>query len=635
MPPRQTAPKKSSKAPRKATSSKKSAAEEEHAPDSSPLPPLPPSDDEVALLPIQSPIPDKKKRKAPAHRSPLPARAKRVKQPGKPDQPRAKRTHEQVEADNKEIAALKADIAQLHEERLEALARMEVAQDASEKGAAEATVMFKSRGGTKKDKPVVGATFGRREQEQELDSQDSDGPFLEFDDDDFNAVAEADERIRRALKAEKLARAKEADRYNLDKLPPIAPLPAKVSKTRQKGAGRAAVEQAKEKLLSHKRFLSGDESDLEVPKKKLKAAFPTGVAKDWRNKVTAVGTTKKQGAKAAGDSIGGLADDDLDDLRPIGFGRNKSTIEILSDSEDETPTKPQHRPIHARKDVPIKSEGKPQLKHAAPKAKAEASMAVDSEVAGLPEFARAAWCTQLSLPFITTSELVQLGWEICELGEEVKVVQLVFDIVFPGNSYKVKKGCPIYVTAMARLSDKRHLIGSQTVKLVDAFFDTVEYINKPKKIAKYANWAIDDNGPAWYERPTPRGLVHGVPGFIPTHRIREVDVKVQRRLRQSLHSRRRDDLCGARACFQPAHNGVKVLNGPFSKGKVGEYVIDFTKAARRLEAWRWNKIMTACVTQIQEEDGHLISASAAMNVDRGTMVLGSSPVKGSDEDEVD
>lgn len=60
------------------------------------------------------------------------------------------------------------------------------------------------------------------------------------------------------------------------------------------------------------------------PKKKLKAAFPTGVAKDWRNKVTAVGTTKKQGAKAAGDSIGGLADDDLDDLRPIGFGRNKS-----------------------------------------------------------------------------------------------------------------------------------------------------------------------------------------------------------------------------------------------------------------------------------------------------------------------
>jgi hypothetical protein len=93
--------------------------------------------------------------------------------------------------------------------------------------------MFKSRGGTKKDKPVVGATFGRREQEQELDSQDSDGPFLEFDDDDFNAVAEADERIRRALKAEKLARAKEADRYNLDKLPPIAPLPAKVSKVSQ------------------------------------------------------------------------------------------------------------------------------------------------------------------------------------------------------------------------------------------------------------------------------------------------------------------------------------------------------------------------------------------------------------------
>ncbi|KAJ7871546.1 hypothetical protein B0H13DRAFT_2554441 [Mycena leptocephala] len=577
-------------------------------------------DDEVALLPIQSPIPDKKKRKAPAHRSPLPARAKRAKQPGKPDQPRAKRTHEQVEADNKEIAALKADIARLHEERLEALARMEVAQDASEKGAAEATVMFKSRGGTKKDKPIVGATFGCREQEQELDSQDSDGAFLEFDDDDFNAVAEADERIRRALKAEKLARAKEADRYNLDKLPPIAPLPAKVSKTRQKGTGRAAVEQVKEKMLSHKRFLSGDESDLEVPKKKLKAAFPTGVAKDWRNKVTAVGTTKKQGAKAAGDSIGGLADDDLDDLRPIGFGRNKSTIEILSDSEDETPTKPQHRPIHARKD----------------------------EVAGLPEFARAAWCTQFIPTFYHYIGTRQLGWEICELGEEVKVVQPVFDIVFPGNSYKVKKGCPIYVTAMARLSDKRHLIGSQTVKLVDAFFDTVEYINKPKKIAKYANWAIDDNGPAWYERPTPRGLVHGVPGFIsPTGLFRSqfcispltAFVKSTSKSKGDFGNRfihAAAMICaGLERAFNQHITGVKVLNGPFSKGKVGEYVIDFTKAARRLEAWRWNKIMTACVTQIQEEDGHLISASAAMNVDRGTMVLGSSPVKGSDEDEVD
>jgi hypothetical protein len=66
---------------------------------------------------------------------------------------------------------------------------------------------------------------------------------------------------------------------------------------------------------------------------------------------------------------------------------------------------------------------------------------------------------------------------------------------------------------MARLGDKRHLIGVQTAKLIDTFFSTVEYTDKPNKIAKYANYAIEDNGPASYEEPAPRGLVHGVPGY--------------------------------------------------------------------------------------------------------------------------
>lgn len=254
----------------------KKNTQEEHAPDSSPLPPLPPSDDE-----LPAPIANAKKRKAPPPRSPLPKRDNRVKNPGAPDQPRSKRTHAEVEADKQEIATLKADIARLHQERLEALARMEVAEDTNAEAAAESTVMFKSLMGGKKNKPIVGSTFGRREQEQELDPHDGDNPFLEFEDEDFDAAAEADERIRRALKAEKRARAMEADRYNLDKLPPIPLAPAKVSKVshcrilrtflltgvqaRQKGAGRVAIEQAKDKL-SHKRDLSGDDSepDLEV-----------------------------------------------------------------------------------------------------------------------------------------------------------------------------------------------------------------------------------------------------------------------------------------------------------------------------------------------------------------------------------
>lgn len=41
--------------------------------------------------------------------------------------------------------------------------------------------------------------------------------------------------------------------------------------------------------------------------------------------------------------------------------------------------------------------------------------------------------------------------------------------------------------------------------------------------------------------------------------------------------------------------------------------------------------MKYCVSLMQTDDGHLISASSSMNVDRAAMALGSSPAKGSDD----
>ncbi|KAJ7823838.1 hypothetical protein B0H13DRAFT_1919471 [Mycena leptocephala] len=327
---------------------------------------------------LPAPIANAKKRKAPPPHSPLPKRDNHVKNPGAPDQPHSKRTHAEVEADKQEITTLKADIARLHQGRLEALARMEVAEDTNVEAAAESTVMFKSLMGGKKNKPMVGSTFGRCEQEQELNLHDSDNP-LEFEDEDFDVAAEADERICRALKAEKWAQEMEADRYNLDKLLLIPLVPAKVSKACQKGTGRVAIEQAKNKL-SHKRDLSGNNSepDLEV--------------------------------------------------------------------EDETPTRPQPRPVHKHKHVQIKNEIKPQLSSAAAKVKVEVSMAVDSEVAGLPEFVCNSWCTRFLPTWYHYIGTRKSGWDICELGDKVRVVQLVLDVVHPGSGYRVRKGCPIFVT---------------------------------------------------------------------------------------------------------------------------------------------------------------------------------------------
>jgi pyruvoyl-dependent arginine decarboxylase (PvlArgDC) len=77
-----------------------------------------------------------------------------------------------------------------------------------------------------------------------------------------------------------------------------------------------------------------------------------------------------------------------------------------------------------------------------------------------------------------------------------------------------------------------------------------------------------------------------------------------------------------------------VLNGDFSKGRVGEYAKGFTKIALQVEDFRWTKIARCCIAQMQADGdgGHLISASVSMNVNRGTMALGSSPVKEDDDD---
>ncbi|KAJ7855783.1 hypothetical protein B0H13DRAFT_1902940 [Mycena leptocephala] len=176
---------------------------------------------------------------------------------------------------------------------------------------------------------------------------------------------------------------------------------------------------------------------------------------------------------------------------------------------------------------------------------------------------------------------------------------------------------------MPRLGDKRHLIAVQTAKLVDTFFSTVEYTDKPNKIAKYANYAIEDNGPAWYEEPAPRGLIHDPHGAItqpilpcPPRAFIKSTAKFKGEFgNRFVHAAAMICAGYLERAFNQYITGVKVFNGKFSKGRVCEYVVAFTKS-------------------MQADDGHLISASAIMNVDCGAMILGSSPVKGSDDDEM-
>ncbi|KAJ7163933.1 hypothetical protein C8R43DRAFT_1122893 [Mycena crocata] len=632
---------------------KRAGGEGGHAPNSSPLPSLPSDDDFTPSVESK-----RRKKSPPPPRSPLPDREKRNKDPaatGIPPEerripPEPRRSHEEVLADKAELEALKAQIAQLHKERVEAIAAMEVDDDARAEAAAASTVRHKPL--VLGPKPVL----GRREQPQDLDPSDSDTPCLDFSDADFDAVAEADERIRLVLKADRAERAREAQQYDLSKLPPLPALPVtKVPKGRRKGEGRAAVDEAKERM-SHKRAL-GDELDTVIPKKKTKPSFPSGLASDWKSKITVTGTAHSSSSKAPKDRIplGGLADFDADALRP-GSSKSKGarvandTIEILSDTEDEDDDTPvrSKQVLKGKQTVVIKQERKPPVK-TEPKNESFADAAT-AEIIGLPLFARDGW-VPLFLPtwnhYIGTRTE---GWEICKMGDEVKAVQEVTDIVWPGSGWRVRKGDAIYNTAMARLGDKRHVIGQATMKVVDGLFASPDYHDKPGKIKKYAKWAIDEHGPGWYESPAPRhqSFPANTPGWIgPTGLFRSKYVMGPLTAFVKSTSKSRGNFgnhfigaaamigAGLERAFNQYITGTKVLNGTFSFERVGDYAAGFAKSAREMEDWRWKKIMGCIAENLRLQAGPLVSASTSMNLNRGALFLGSSPAKGDDDDDED
>jgi hypothetical protein len=69
---------------------------------------------------------------------------------------------------------------------------------------------------------------------------------------------------------------------------------------------------------------------------------------------------------------------------------------------------------------------------------------------------------------------------------------------------------------MSRLNEKRTYFGCAAIRVVRKYFDTEKYKNQPKLIARYAQWAMQRNGPAIFETPTPIDCVvpRGSPGYI-------------------------------------------------------------------------------------------------------------------------
>jgi hypothetical protein len=59
--------------------------------------------------------------------------------------------------------------------------------------------------------------------------------------------------------------------------------------------------------------------------------------------------------------------------------------------------------------------------------------------------------------------------------------------------------------AKDRLNDKHSYFGRRGNTVPDTFFVTQDYIGNPKKIAKYAKYALRDDGPSVWDIPPPKG----------------------------------------------------------------------------------------------------------------------------------
>jgi len=99
-------------------------------------------------------------------------------------------------------------------------------------------------------------------------------------------------------------------------------------------------------------------------------------------------------------------------------------------------------------------------------------------------------------------------------------VKGILELVFPNHTYEVRHSSKVVQNVSLilhsyrhplltpwqvydRITEKRSQFGRNALTVVDAFFQDSKYHGKPEKIQRYAQWALQPNGPALFLKPTP------------------------------------------------------------------------------------------------------------------------------------
>ncbi|KAF8200519.1 hypothetical protein K438DRAFT_1819271 [Mycena galopus ATCC 62051] len=405
----------------------------------------------------------------------------------------------------------------------------------------------------------------------------------------------------------------------------------------------------------------------------MKPAFPVGLIANWSDYAPTFASgssTVGKGQVKAGPAslpLGGLTDLDLEAVAPTKAKGNRQVVEILTDSESDGASTP-IKPAAASKKNPKKETERfaVKLEHTAsgpiprldltqlgkavkaapiklhlstPSISSTGNSVSHSSGGGstsVPAFVQARWVSDfLPTLYHALGGIKGNSWDLP--GGDVDFIQDVFDHVYIGSGYQVTLGCPVFLKAKDRLNEKRSFFGKRGVVVVDALFQSKEFVGDTKKIARYARWALRDDGVGIWGTPAPQGVKQSEPGYTKPEDVFTSDHVIAtyapfvKAATGTVHDYGNTGAALALALTGLERGWMKYLTGTkiddssqFSREHVGTLVDDYYTSVSKLSERRWGLILAKCQAYNAQDTPVPVSAST-MEANRHQLFIPSSP----------
>ncbi|KIM40549.1 hypothetical protein M413DRAFT_11439 [Hebeloma cylindrosporum] len=552
---------------------------------------------------------------------------------------KVRRTTAQVDKESAKYDELVKQIQELEAKKMRMAAQFDIQQEEEEAAEEAAVVTHASQ--VRKNMAVKKVV--RKQIEPEYDAEDEDEEF--FDMMNADGTQSEIEGGRMDINSDVEDGGREQPTKDLQR-----------KKKPARGEVKAAIEMEKERLRGPKNTDDvvvkkqatdkGKSTSLTIMKR---PAHLSGFQPNFKSTPAPSQKTKtKPGSITPDEDYGGLQDDDVFSAPPEtvkkGNVRNNDNItyDILSSSEEDVKPKRTRKAVTATKTpasrlrpvTTVKSEGS---------SPSVASTPSPSDTNALPDFITEKW-TSIVLPtlyhrFFTTEEtFTSFGKGTSSLHGHV--IRVLKDSL-PNHSYQFKMKSAVMDMAYNRCTEKRSFFGIRAVTIVDDFFKQSKYAGHPERIAQYAKWAVQPNGPALWATPSPDGVSEGMEGYkrprglFESKFVIDTAAPLLRSMKGSAgdYGKPTGGLALAAAGVERAFSlwlpsGHRKSTKPkFSRESVGDLVGDYVVNTAKLSDKAWKRIEDAMgmhdVENSPEQD--VTVAAPSLEQSRRTLFIPSSP----------